>query len=333
MLFKTLKSNNKVNFILFPIMGIAFWFKSVWNQNIYPFSPGETDNLLFKPIYLFLNKIPYLPNIITLTVLIGMAFLMLSINNKYNFIRIRTKLPAPLFILIICGFTDLQAMHPVYFGAFFVLISIHRMFNAFGQKQPYSAAFDAGFFLGIAALFHFNIIILFPVFLIGIGFFSRETHWREFVILTLGLFLPFLFAFSFAYVNNSTPELIETFELNIFSPVNHIQSNIPLQIYLAFLSLLVLMGSISMVQQYDAKKISSRKFFILFLLLFIFSLISIVAVPGASHEMLIVISIPVTFLLSNFFVFLKSRFWGNFLFLLLFFLVIALQFSTAFING
>ena len=171
-------------------------------------------------------------------------------------------------------------MHPVYFGAFFVLIS-STGFYAFGQKQPYSAAFDAGFSWNCRT-FHFNIIILFPAFLIGIGILSREIQWREFVILTLGVLLPFLFAFSFAYVNDSVPELIGTFELNVLSPVNHIQSNIPLQIYLSFLSLFVLMGSISMVQQYDAKKISSRKYFILFLLLFIFSLISIVAVPGAS---------------------------------------------------
>ena len=333
MLFKTFKSNNAINFILFPLMGIAFWFKSILNQTTYPFSPGETDNLLFQPLFISLSKVPYLPNIITVAMLIGMAFIMLSINNKYNFIRVKTKLPAPLFILIVCGFTDLQAMHPVYFGAFFVLISIHRMFSAFGQKQPYSAAFDSGFFLGIAALFHFNLIILFPAFLIGIGILSREIQWREFVILTLGVLLPFLFAFSFAYVNDSVPELIGTFELNVLSPVNHIQSNIPLQIYLGLLILFVLAGSISIIRQYDAKKISSRKFFTVFLLLFVFSLISIVAVPGASQEMLIVISIPVTFLLSNFFVFLKSRFWGYLLFLLLFFAVITMQLTTLNMNG
>ncbi len=333
MLFRTFKSNHAINFILFPVMGVAFWLKSILIQKNYLFSPGETDNLLFNPLFILLDKIPFLANIISVALVIGMGFIMLSISNKYHFIRIKTMLPAPLFILILSGFTDMQAMHPVYFGAFFILIAIHRMFGAFGQKQPLSPAFDAGFFLGIAALFHFNLILLLPAFLIGIGFLSRETQWREFIVLTLGAALPFLFAFTYAFMTGTVSGLLATYALNLLSPVNHMKSNEPLLIYIAFLILLIIAGSISIVQQYDAKKISSRKFFIVFLLIFIFSALSIIVIPGASQEMLVVIAIPVTFLLSNFFVFLKSRFWGNFLFLLLFFLVIALQFSPLIFNG
>ncbi|MFW5823018.1 MAG: DUF6427 family protein, partial [Tangfeifania sp.] len=88
---------------------------------------------------------------------------------------------------------------------------------------------------------------------------------------------------------------------------------------------ITLLGSIKIIQQYDSKKVSTRKFFTVFFLLFITSLAGFTFVPATSQEMLVITAIPVTFLVSNFFVFLKSRFWGELLFSLLLIIVITLQ--------
>jgi hypothetical protein len=50
-----------------------------------------------------------------------------------------------------------------------------------------------------------------------------------------------------------------------------------------------------------------------------------VLMPSTSFEIVVIAAIPVTFLLSNFFVFLKSRFWGEFLFSLLVIAVIVME--------
>lgn len=328
MLLKTLKSNHTVNFILFPLMGVLFWMKSFIFPTPYPYYYGETDNLLYSPVYSLLNENLFLQNVITLILFISMALIMLQISNRYNFIRVRTMLPASLFILIVSGFTGLHFMHPVYFGAFFVLWAIFRLFSAFDQTGPYPASFDTGFFLGIASLFYFKLIILFPAFLLGVGILSRETKWREFVIHFIGFLVPFIFAFSYTFITGETTNLLKIFELNILTPVNHIQYNIPLLVFIGFLLLVISLGSIKIIQQYDTKKVSTRKFFTVFFLVFLFSVLSFVVFPAASHEMFVVAAIPVSFLMANFFVFLKSRFWGEFWFSLLFIFVVALQFIT-----
>ena len=112
---------------------------------------------------------------------------------------------------------------------------------------------------------------------------------------------------------------------------NYFRSNIPFYILLSFLVLLTLTGSIKIVQQYDSKKISTRKFFSFFFTIFILSLLSIDFVPGTSQEIVVVIAIPITYLISNLFVFMKSRFWSELLFLLLLGIVIFMQFSDKFI--
>jgi len=325
MILRILKSNRAVNYILFPLLAVVVWLKSLIHPEIYSFYPGETQSLLYQPVARLFKDAALLQSIASLVILLALALMVLQINNRYSFIRVRTMLPAPLFIIMISGLVDLHTLHPVYFAAFFVLVAIHRFFAAFDQVKPFSAVLDAGLFLGVAALFYFNIVVLFPAFIIGIPILARETRWREFVILITGFLLPLLFAVSYAFVTDQLLETLKIFEINTLTPNNHFKGNFTLQIYLGFLIILTLLGSIKIIQQYDTKKVSTRKFFTVFFLLFVTSLASFTFVPATSQEMLVITLIPVTFLVSNFFVFLKSRFWGELLFSLLLVIVITLQ--------
>ncbi len=325
MILRILKSNRAVNFLLFPLLGTLFWLKSLFSPEIYPFYRGETENLLYRPVSALVRNSPLLQSILALGIVLLLAFMVLQINNRYSFIRIRTMLPAPLFIIMISGFTEMHTVHPVLFSAAFFLLAIHRLFSAFDKVKPYSAVFDSGMLLGIGALFYFNVFILFPAFFLGVGILARETRWREYLIITLGFLLPFLFAFSYAFLSGRFLELLKIFELNTLTPVSHFREAIHLHIYLGFLILLTFLGSIRIIQQYDSKKESTRKFFSVFFLFFVCSLVSFTFVPATSQEMLVITAIPVTFLVANFFVFMNSGFWSELLFSLLLILVIVLQ--------
>ena len=325
MLLRTLKSNRAVNFFLIPFMGILFWLKDFISPKPYSFYPGEQENLLYAPLHNLLKEHLLVQILLMVILLVGMALLLIQMNNRYNIIRIRTMLPAPLFVLLVSGFTTIHAMHPVYFAAFFVLLAVYRLFSAFDQVKPYSPAFDSGFFLGVASLFYFNGVILLPAFLIGVGILSRETKWREFVVCFLGFLLPFIFAFSYVFMVGKIPEFLNTLQLNIHTPAGDFKSNLPVLGYFGLLFIFILFGSIKILRQYDTKKVSTRKFFIVLFLVFLFAMFGWVLMPSTSFEIVVIAAIPVTFLLSNFFVFLKSRFWGEFLFSLLVIAVIVME--------
>ena len=89
-----------------------------------------------------------------------------------------------------------------------------------------------------------------------------------------------------------------------------------------------------LLKQYDSKKVSSRKYFSIFFTIFVLGMLSFAFIPVTSQEMLVIIAIPVTYLISNLFVFMKSRFWSEVLFILLLGIVIFMQFSDKFmLNG
>ncbi len=330
MILKTLKSNRSINLLLFPAIALLFWTKSLIHPFSYHFLTGESNTFLFAPIYNLTFGLHFVRVLISLVLVIILGFLVQMINDRYSFIRIRTKLPATLFIIIVSGFTQIHTLHPVFPAAVFFLFAIYNLFGTFEEKKPYAAIFNAGLFIGIGTLFYFNLIIVFPAFFVGIAILSREITWRGHLILLIGFLVPLFYSFGFAVITGQISQMLETVSNVISTPLNHFRNNLSLHILLAFLTLLTLGGSIKIMQQYDSKKVSTRKYFTIFFIIFVLSMVSIVFVPGTSQEMLIIIAIPITYLISNLFVFMKRRFLSELLFILLVGIVIFMQFSERF---
>jgi len=328
MILKVLKSNRISNYFLVLLLGIISWSESLFDPSEYPYYRGESENLLYKIIDHLLKDSPFLQSLLGLIIIMLLAFIIQQINSNYNIISYRTILPSFIYIIITGGLTEMHTLHPVYMAAIFIIISIYRLFSGFNKSKPYSAAFDSGFLLGVAALFYFNIFILLPAFFFGIGIMSRDYCWRNYLLIIIGFLLPFFFAFSYAVVNEQFMELIKTYEYNIMTNNNKLQGNISLQLFLGFLTLLVLLGSIKIISQFGIKKVSTRKFFKIFFLIFISSLAGILFIPGSSREMIIIIAIPVTFLFSDYFFNLKNRIWGELLLTFLLAFVIIFQIIT-----
>ncbi|MEN8116808.1 MAG: DUF6427 family protein [Bacteroidota bacterium] len=326
MILQRLKSNDSFNLLIFPVIALAFWLKDLLEPYLYSYFSGETENIFYTPLFRLVGEQPFWHVLVSLVMVIILGFVMQLVNDRYLFIRIRTKLPAILFVIIIAGFTKIHTLHPVYFAALFLLFSIFRFFSIFEKSKPYSAVFDTGLLLAVGSLFYFNLIIFLPAFLLSIIILTREISWREYVIMILGFLFPFVFVFSYFFYVGEFTEKIDIFLENILTPVSHFRTNYALHGYLTVLILLTLFGSITLLQQYDTKKVSSRKYFSVFFLIFIFSLISFAFIPATSQEMLVINAIPVTYLVSNIFVFMKSRFWSELLFSLLLAIVIIMQF-------
>lgn len=330
MILRILKSNRTVNLILFPLFGVLLWLRSFLVPNSYPFFSGENKNVLYIIISKITDGYNIIQVLISLLLVIFIAFLIQQVNDKYSFIRARTKLPAAIFVIIVGGFINMHTLHPVFFAAIFLVLAIHSFFAIFNNPTTFPSIFNSGFFLGIGTLFYFNLFIVVPAFLIGIIILCREIQWREFVILILGFLVPFIFAFGFAFYTDQFSELVNTYEQNFITPVNHFKTELALQIFLSLLVIFTAIGSIKLLQQYDSRKISTRKYYTVFLLIFIFTILSFVFIPAASVEMLVISVVPVTFLVSNLFISIESRFWGELLFTLLVAMVIFMQISDKF---
>jgi len=317
MLLKALKSNQPYHFLLIPIIATALWIRSFMNPVSYTFYPGEDMMLLYQPIKSVLINNPLASHILALIFTILIAFLILKLNVQYAFIRSKTFLPSSLFILITGGISDIHAMHPVYPAALFLVLAIDRIFSSFDKEVIHSNAFDAGVFLSIGSLFYLNLAFFFPILWIGFIIVRPNVNWREYILTTLGFSLPWLATLAYFQITGRTDELLHTLETNVTSHQIFLREGLPIQIYIGYLVLLTLLGSIFLLSQYDGKKISSRKYFKVFFWIFLISCILIITVPAVSQEIMIVLAIPLTYLISNYLVFMKRQTWGEvFLYLL-----------------
>ena len=325
MILRFIKVNNPFIFILFPVFAGLLWFKKLINSETFPFFPGESQNLLYAPIDNLLTNQPFIEVVISMVLAIFLAVMVQSIHKKYSFIRARTMLPALLYIIMLGGFVSLHTLHPVYIGAGFLMLAINRLFSVFDQAKPYSAVFDSGFLVALGSLFYINLALFFPLLLVGITNLSRDHRWREYAICLLGFLLPILFGSGFIVATGQSGEMIKMIQNVIFNSNEFFNPGKVMLIYLGFVSFIVLLASIAMIRKYDSLKVSSRKYFIFFFQLFLFSLIIFFAVPGTSQEIFIIALIPFTYLISDFFVFMKSSIWDELLFTGIIALVITLQ--------
>ena len=313
MLLKSLKLNQPYHILLIPIIAAALWIKSFMNPVIFPFYPGEDMMILYQPIKFLLNKNPLASNIVAMIFIVLLAFLILKLNVQYSFIRVKTFLPSSLFVLITSGMHDLHAMHPVYPAALFLILTIDRIFSAYDKEIIHSNAFDAGIFLAIGSLFYLNLVFFFPFLWAGLVTLKPKVNWREYILTALGFILPWLAAFTYYLISGRTDELIHTLETNFTSHQIFLRGSLPDQIYIGFLVLLTLLGSYTLLAQYDEKRISSRKYFKAFFWIFLISGILITASPSVSQEIIIVLAIPLTYLISNYLIFMKRQIWGEIL--------------------
>lgn len=327
MILRLFKSSGPLSYLLFLILGVLFWINSLISPLPYDFFDGENNSILYYPIFEITAKFPFIQVLLSLIIVLFLAFLVQQINSRYALIKARTKLPIAIYIIIIGGFTSMHTLHPVYFGAIFLLFGINSLFSIFNNSHPQTDIFNAGLFIAIGTFFYFDLIVVLPAFLIAISILRRERKWREFLILIIGFVIPTFFALGYAFLTDQLNEVFLTFHKNIFTSVNHFKTNYPLQGFLALLVLLTIIGSIKIMQQYDSLKVSTRKYYLVLFVIFIFSMISFVFIPATSQEMLVIAVLPVTLLISNLFVSIESGFWRELLFTLLLGTAIFMQFA------
>lgn len=317
MILRLLKSSNPFIYILFLLIGILFWMGSLIQPLPYSFFDGENNNIFYSPIFKITAKLPLLQVVLSLILVLFLAFLVQQISSRYALIKVRTKLSIAVYIIIIGGFTIMHTLHPVFFGAIFLLFAINSLFAIFNNPKPQTDIFNAGLFIAIGTLFYFNLIVMLPPFLIAISVLRRERNWRDFLVLITGFVIPSMFALSFAFVTDQLNEVFIAFQKNIITPVNYFKSNYPLQGYVILLALLTIIGSVKIIQQYDSMKVSTRKYYLVLFFIFSFSVLSFVFIPATSLEILVIIALPLTFLVSNLFVSIQSGLWSELLFTLL----------------
>lgn len=191
--------------------------------------------------------------------------------TRHRMSRKITQFPGLFIILCWALVPSFHAFHPVQVANIFLLFAFLSMGRLYKKEEPAVPLFNAGAWLGMAALFMPSHLLLVPAFIIGIGILRQISFKSIFQFLT-GTLTIFALLFSYAYLTGVLPDTIS----NQFSILSWwlLPTFSSLQLFgLATLALLLLLsiagfGPIVQLLNIEGKKnVGIQYWMLLFLLL------------------------------------------------------------------
>jgi hypothetical protein len=194
LLFRT---NHPIYLILLPIFALLFWGPAFFIE-INP--PADITQGLFN--IGFENKTVGL--ILGLIMILFEGLLLSQVVNEREFFKPGSYLPGMMYVLLMVTTTDTLLFSSLHIANLFLILAMRRCMSVYGKFKNRQEAFDAGFFIGLASLFHFYsaFVIIAPIICLVL---ISNLNIRELVISIYGLLTPWAFMLTLMYVIGYQP--------------------------------------------------------------------------------------------------------------------------------
>lgn len=303
------------------VLGIVFFLKPVILFNNLP-KQAINDNFPFYRIFKNILNSNYLVLILLgLVLILFQAYYIVRINLKYFFIEKRTYLPAFFYLIFSSAAIYLTGFHPSIIGVLFFLFIIDKTLDVSVKKDKLFTYYDIGLLLATGSLFYGN-LIYFLLFILVALFIVNSINLRKAVIIILGaLTIYFIIGFYYYYTDDlsTANEILKNY---YFVKIVATEIHYSLIILGAYLAFVIIVAFINQIFRLNLKKIIAMKYINVFNVLFLFLIVYYLLIPGFSYEIIYFALIPVSFLLADFFIHLRSRLIGEIFFSILIALVI-----------
>ncbi len=314
MLIRLFKSRQQFGIILILILTISFWLPSLIFYKpalfVFDFYPAP----FYRPLQFIEYYYPVASTIFSLVLLIIIGFMLARLNVRFFFIQTRTQLPAFFYILICSSFIPMHRMNPALIGCFFLVLAIYKIFDAYKKEKLCYNFFDAALLVSVASLFYFNYIFFIVIIWTGL-ILLRPFIWREWIFTIIGILLPYILILSYYYLYDyDINRLLDTYRSYFSYKRYDIRFDLSYKLLLLYYLLMLLIGSVYMVSVYTTKKIYSRKYFMFFFWVFIITIAVYFIIPSAGYEMILILSISLSFLFTHYYVNIRSGWINDLLF-------------------
>jgi len=254
-----------------------------------------------------LLAIELLQSILMLTTGILISFMM----QKFKLINKTTLMPAAVFVLICSYFPEMRIHIAETLCGLCLIILLYKIFGAYNKQRADMVYFDAAIISAIASLIYFPAVIFFFFSLFGL-LRMRSTSFREFIIYLSGwLTVAFLLG-TYIFWNGSWEAWFASWEvqMHFISGIGELMN----ATIIAKLSLIGLVFIVTLIFYFDrlsANLIQIRKYMGVFMLLFLFCLVTACLGIGMDEGSLYLLWVPVTVVISYYFFHFKQLWYSE----------------------
>jgi len=255
---------------------------------------------------------------ISLLFVVLQAFFLTNVINKQGVLRDSSHLPALLYVVLMSCFPEQLSFNPLLFANFFIIVFLNSIFNFYRSDTAVFEVFNAGVFIGLASLFYWPCLFLFPLTMASL-FVLRPFNMREWIVSFIGVLLPFLFYGSVLFwldmlSINSIKSILEPLYSVQFSTAY----NGTYIILTAILAIIIIASLWRFSRDLNNfSKLRARKFLAIIVWFFLFAALSYLVASKNTMIGLSFLAIPLSVIISNYFLSLKNQLLAELVFLLL----------------
>jgi hypothetical protein len=300
---------------MLPLVLLVMWVFILPKTDI-----TNTENAfpLFLYILQALAKKREVLMILSVVLIVFQAFFLTEVINRQNVLRESSHLPALMYIILMSCFPEQLSFNPLVIANFFIIIFLNSLFNFYKSVEIAFDAFDAGLFIGIATLFYWPSIFLFPLIWSAL-IVLRTFVWREWAASLIGIILPFIY---FGVLMYWYDQLSVNSILSILAPFYSVQFstefNTTYIILFVILAVIAIASIIKFFQDLNTyAKLKTKKFLALFVWFFLFATFSYLVSSKKTMISLSFLAIPLSVIMSNYFLSLKKQLLAEAIFIVL----------------
>ncbi|GAB3650046.1 hypothetical protein GCM10028791_16660 [Echinicola sediminis] len=263
---------------------------------------------------------------------IVILFQIIYVNRlftKYRAFEDNTYIPALVMVILFHFSFDLLTLSPALMGSTFIILALKQLFSqTLINEENTESVLLVGLYGGIAACFHFPLVIFLP-FLIVTGISVSGFSFQQLILSLVGYFQPFLLCCIYFFWIGSLREFINEFILatritSSYPHVTYIDLLILIAAPIVFSSIGFLLGTVT-----KSITVNQQKQKQLMILFSIFALLSIFVANRRTPYQMLVILPGLTYFISQIFIYVRNKKQSTLLFYLFLLLVLGVGYSWA----
>jgi len=301
------KSNQKIIGALLIVLAVILYIPAFWAHEEVYYQEYSILAVFFKSF----KNIKWLMTLILIMLISFQALYLNYIITRFRLLKAETYLTAMVFVVLNVLSFSIINLNTIVVANTFILLALNELFKVYNRNNAFSVLFNASFFIALASLVYFPLIVLLPLAIVVL-FYTKTPVWRDFIIILIGLVVPYLYVGTYLYLSDSYFDINVLFESHtkiLVQPKGYIYFGVLLG-GLAF-ALLSFGNTISR----SVVKVKKLLTIILLLIPFVFGMLFLNALDYFATYFVLVIPFAVVF--SNFFQSIERKWLAEFLFLIL----------------
>ncbi len=316
MLYRFFNTSSLLTIILLGISVLVLWSPAfLGNHTQVTYNPVSP---FYNFIFRYIGSLEILSGFVCVLMIFFQAIVLNGVLDDYDILPKNSSMAAYVFVIVASARNEFIFMSPFVFSGLFVILALGQVFSMYGKKDAFAPAFNSGLFVALASMFYFPVIILFFLVLISFVIY-RQFFWREWLISIMGLILPYLFLASYYFWTDQLYlkhlEYMNAFKFIdlknlIFDKIFYFQAG--------FVALLLLISFFRLIVAYNEKQIRIRKAYSMLIWFFLVSVFAFLFSANYSFPGFWFLIIPVSAVVSGYFLITKKTGFAEIMLMLLF---------------